>query len=365
MNLSRPIGVEPRAGGVSVRATDAGIWLSKRTLHRLAPLGLAALAVAGALFWFLVPPTVAVVKPVRGGAIQAVYATGSVEPVIMTPIAPRVAGRLVALAVDEGDEIRKGQVLARLESEDLESTIKQLAAQEVFAKAEFERYANLARQGAIAKDVYERAKSDWDSARAATAKARAEAGFMTLVAPGDGRVIRRDGEIGQLLTAGQPLFWLSCNSPLRVSADVDEEDISKVKVGQEVLIRADAFPGKIVAGRVQQITPKGDPIARSYRVRIALPKTSPLLVGMTAETNIIVYRKNDALLVPLSALSGDSVWTVINRRLKRVRISVGTRSLTEAEVRAGLSGHEVIIRNATGSFSDGESVRAVPAPSAP
>lgn len=90
---------------------------------------------------------------------------------------------------------------------------------------------------------------------------------------------------------------------LRVSAEVDEEDIVLVRVGQKVLIRSDAFPNQIFYGRVKSITPKGDPIARSYRVRINFSENNPLLIGMTAETNIIVHEKKNALLLPVSSIS--------------------------------------------------------------
>src|SRR5690606_24661917 len=151
----------------------------------------------------------------------------------------------------------------------------------------------------------QKTRSEWEAARAASEKAAAAVSFMKLIAPEAGRIIRRDGESGQLIPANQPVFWLSCCAPLRVSAEVDEEDIARVQPGQKVLIRADAFPGKTYEGKVQSITPKGDPVTRTYRVRIALVEETPLLIGMTAETNIILRENEHALLIPASALDKD------------------------------------------------------------
>src|SRR6185437_1967818 len=148
---------------------------------------------------------------------------------------------------------------------------------------------------------------------------------LKLVAPADGRIIRRDGEIGQLIAANQTVFWLSC-APVRVSAEVDEEDIARVKPGQPVLLRADAFPGRIFDGTVESITPKGDPIARSYRVRISLAAGTPLMIGMTAETNIILRRDEHALLLPAGTVTQDMVWVVDNDRLVRRKVTVGART---------------------------------------
>ena len=73
--------------------------------------------------------------------------------------------------------------------------------------------------------------------------------------------------------------------------EIDEEDIPLVSPGQQVLIGADAFPDRVFEGRVQEITPKGDPIARSFRVRIALSGDTPLRTGMTADCNILIDRR--------------------------------------------------------------------------
>lgn len=339
--------------------------LSRQDLIRTGLYALFAVCLAGGAIWFLLPATFEVVHPVRGDAVEAVYATGTVEPTVMTPIAPRIGARLVMLAVDEGATIRKGQVLAQLESDDVANAVKQLEAQEQFARQDYQRYAALARQGAIARQTFERAKSVWQAAHAAEAQSRAQAGFMTLIAPADGYVIRRDGELGQLIPANQPLFWLSCDSPLRISTDVDEEDIRRVRIGQEVVIRADGLPGKILRGRVTEITPKGDPVARSYRVRVSLPRGSPLMIGMTAETNIVVYRKANAVLLPPSALVGDSVWTLKNERLAKTRVDVGARGPTAVEIRRGIDVNIAVVRKPSTDMKEQTIAHAAPSSWAP
>jgi RND family efflux transporter MFP subunit len=320
--------------------------------------GILVILASGILyFWLLAPRIVVVTNPRLGPAVQAVYATGTVEPVIMMPIAPRVGARLVQLTVDEGAVVRAGQVLARLESDDARNNLAQLAAQEDFAHRDYLRDVNLMKDGVIARQTFDKAKSTWDAARAAVAVARAQNGYMTLLAPTDGRIIRRDGEIGQFLPVNQPLFWLSCLSPLRITADVDEEDIPLVKVGQKVLVRADALPGRTFTGHVQAITPKGDPIARSYRVRISMDGGTPLQIGMTAETNIVTYEKRRALLLPSSAVTSGAVWTVRDDRLHLQPVAIGIRGANEVEIVHGVSQGEQIVVTPDASLVDGARVR--------
>ena len=151
-----------------------------------------------AAWWILASARVVVMHPVIGPAVDAVYATGTVEATDMMPVAPRMGARLVALNVDEGMRVRRGQVLAQLEDEDMANQIRQLQAQEEFARSDYRRDSMLLNGGAIARATYDRALSDWKAAHAATEQAKATAGFMKLVAPADGQVISRDGEIGQL-----------------------------------------------------------------------------------------------------------------------------------------------------------------------
>jgi membrane fusion protein, multidrug efflux system len=274
---------------------------------------------AGAIYWLSAPPSIAVVHPRRGPAVQAVYATGTVEPTVMVPISARIMARLFELTVDEGSTVAKGQVLARLEDDDLRRAVEVTEAEGRYAKAELDRLAVLVERQVVARSAYDRAKADWEKARAAAARAAVEAGFLELRAPADGLVIRRDGEIGQMIGANQTVFWLSCCAPLRISAEVDEEDIAQVRPGQQVLIRADALPGQTFRGQVQAVTPKGDPVARSYRVRISLPADTPLMIGMTTETNIVLRRSDNALLVPVGAVQQDAVWRLEDGHLSLLR----------------------------------------------
>jgi membrane fusion protein, multidrug efflux system len=303
------------------------------------------LLIVAAAIYFLYPRGVKVdvVRPHRGVAVQAVYATGTVEPTVMLPIAARGMARLVELKVDEGSDVKKGQLLARLEDDELQASRSELLAREEYAKKEYERLSILLKANAASRGDFEKAHSEWKAASAAVRAQEAQIGYMSLTAPEDGRIIRRDGEMGEMIPANQAIFWMSCCAPLRISTEVDEEDIPLVKPEQKVAISADAFPEKVFEGKVQQITPKGDSIARSYRVRVSLTGEHSLLIGMTAETNIIIRETPNALLVPSTAVSDGAVWIADGGKAFRKKVSVGAVGERDTEILGGLDGSERVI----------------------
>ena len=352
-----PIGIP-----LPVGKSDAAVRgrARRRPARWVGLLALVAISV-GAVYWLAAPSSVIVVHPRRGPAVQAVYATGTVEPTVMVPISAHSTARLVELDVDEGQRVAKGQVLARLEDDDLRRAVEVTEAEERYTKAELDRLAVLVERQVVARSAYDRAKADWQKARAAAARAAAEAGYLQMVAPADGTIIRRDGEIGQMIGANQTVFWLYSNVPLRISAEVDEEDIAQVRPGQEVLIRSDALPGQTFHGRVHAVTPKGDPVARSYRVRISLPADTPLMIGMTTETNILLRQNENALLLPAGVVQQETVWRIEDGHLSPQKVRVGAKGATEVEILEGVGDGDWIIAAPPPNLKAGQRVHAVPA----
>lgn len=324
------------------------------------PLVLVLLALAAAAGWFgwqrLQPPLVELVAPVRGPAVDAVYATGLVEPSLEIRIAPRAAGRIVELLVDEGASVRAGQLLARLEDADLRASVAELESKVEYARAQFERNTELRRSALISQDALDRSRTDLAAAQATLRRAREQAGYMRLTAPSAGRIIRRDGEIGEYVAVNQVLFYMAGPAPLRISADVDEEDVPRVARGQRVLIRVDAFPDKVFEGTVAEITPRGDPVARAYRVRIALAGEPPLQIGMSAETNVVVAQRDAALLLPASAVADGQVWKVEGGRAVRHPVTVGVRAPDKVEIRGGLAEADAVIAAPPEGLEEGDRV---------
>jgi RND family efflux transporter MFP subunit len=185
-----------------------------------------------------------------------------------------------------------------------------------------------------------------------------------ITAPMDGVVLRRDGEVGEIAEVGQILFRIGVPKPLQVVAEVNEEDIARVAVGQSVLLRTDAFPDRRLEAKVRQITPMGDANSKTYRVRLALPDDTPLRPGMSVEANIVTREKPSALLVPAQAVQGSSVLVIDGGRLHRRPVTVGLRGTHQVEIVSGLAETERIVAFGTTGLRDGMRVRVAPAAAA-
>jgi RND family efflux transporter MFP subunit len=330
-------------------------WIIRSALF-VTVVGLGA---AVAWHW-LGPISVEVVQASRGPAVDAVYGSGTVEPTVMLPIAPKVAGRLQRLFADENAAVRQGQALAQLDNRELAAAVAEWEARARYAETQFRRADELFRNGTATAAARDQARNELDTARAALDRTRKQLAEMTLVAPADGIIIRRDGEVGQLISAGQEVFWMSCCDALRVAAEIDEEDIPAVRPGQRVLIRADAFPDRPLEGVVAEITPKGDPVQRTFRVRVKLPDDTPLMIGMTADCNIIVAERKDALLVPSSAVVDRKVWLAQGGRLVSRVVTIGVVGDRLTEIKSGVDVGDVVVVAPGPGLRQGRAVRTRP-----
>jgi RND family efflux transporter MFP subunit len=322
--------------------------------------GIGVLAGLGLGIWFgALNPGVTVGEARLGRAVEVVYATAVVEPVHWGGVGPVVIGRIASIRVKEGDRVTRGDELARLDDGAARARLRELEALIQQYRADVERLQPLVPRGFASAQSLDHAQSALSQARAALAAARHVLNDLVLRAPLDGVVLRRDGEIGETVGPERTLFWVGKPRPLRAEAEVDEEDIPRVRVGQEALIKADAFPGRVLKGTVLEITPKGDPIAKSYRVRLALPDETPLLIGMTIEANIIVRINEKSVLVPADALAleGTGIWLVRDGRARRADVVLGVKSADTIEVRRGIKAGDQVILLPPAGLRDGDRVR--------
>lgn len=311
----------------------------------------------GAAAWWLRIPVVDVAAVSRGSAVDTVYATGVVEPVRWAKVTPLLRGRIAEICYCEGQKVQEGDLLARLDQREAAAAVAELEARAAFLEQEVQRQEQLLERGVASTQAYERATSDLTQLRAAIRAARQRFSDLTLVSPINGVVLRRDGEVGEVAEPGEVLFWVGDPVPLWVVAEVDEEDIPRVAVGQSVLIAADGFPGQALSGTVHHITPKGDPVNKNYRVRVMLPAETPLLIGMTVESNIVVRRVEDTLLIPTDAVVQNTVWVVRDGRAFARPVEIGIRGQELAQVVAGLEAGEAIVVVPPETLREGAQIR--------
>ena len=328
----------------------------KRWLIALAILVL--LAAAG--WWrFGHGPQVAAAAAKRGTAVEIVYATGGVEPVRWAKVASLVRDRIVDMCDCEGKAVKKGDVLARLDDREVTAQLQDLKAREQFLTREMSRVSELITRGAATTQAYERASMDLSQVQAQITVQDAKINDYVIVAPMDGVVLRRDGEIGEIAEAGQILYRVGVPKPLQVVAEVNEEDIPRVIVGQTALFRTDAFPERRLQGKVSEITPMGDVAAKTFRVKMLLPDDTPLKPGMSVEANIVTREKPNALLIPADALQGNAVFVLDGSTARKREVKIGIRGTREVEVLSGLAEGERVAAPAPTDLKDGTRVRVI------
>jgi HlyD family secretion protein len=273
----------------------------------------------------------------RGDIVQTVVATGALEAVTTVQVGSQVSGTVEALYADFNSIVRKGQTVARLEPSAFESEVEQARANLVRAQADVDRLAvalddarvKLARARVLA-DKQLLAAADLDAAevqvrsaeaqqRSAEAQVKQALASLTqaevnlqktvITAPIDGFVVARNVDVGQTVAASlqaPTLFVIAADlTRMRVNAAVDESDVGRVKPGQPVLFRVDAYPNEPFRGRVAQV--RLSPVLLqnvvTYATVIDVPNPDlKLKPGMTATVDIETARQHDVVRVPSAAL---------------------------------------------------------------
>lgn len=331
-----------------------------RQMRRYAA-GIAIAAAVGAVaFWYATRAVpVSVVTPKRGDAAAIVYASGVVEPRVWAKVTSTVRERIVEQCNCEGERVEKGAALARLDDTEARAILSELQARLSLAQEEYRRKLALAERNTISEQTVDRARTDVAQLEALIAGQEARLAAYVLRAPSDGRVLRQDGEIGEVAEPGTVLFWVGEPRPLIVEAEVNEEDIPRVEVGQNAYLRSDAFPERALEAVVDSITPKGDPVTKTYRIRLRLPEDTPLRIGMSTDVNVVVRVSRNALVIPAAAVSGTRVAVVEGGTAKLRKIKTGIRGANGVEVLSGLEETARIISPLPPDLTDGTRVDVV------
>lgn len=297
---------------------------------------LAILVVAVLAFWLFgdrrdkAQVTFVTVPVIKGEISNSVTATGTIEPVTEVEVGTQVSGIIDKLYADYNSVVTKGQLIAEMDKITLQSEMASAQATFDGNKAEYDyQLRNYERNKALhdkqlisetdfelSRYNYEKAKSQFDSSKAALAKAQRNLSYATITSPIDGVVINRAVEEGQTVAAGfetPTLFTIAADlTQMQVVADVDEADIGDVKEGQRVSFTVDAYPNDTFDGEVTQIrlgstssssTGSSNESVVTYEVVISAQNPDlKLKPRLTANVTIFTLDKKGILCVPAKAL---------------------------------------------------------------
>ena len=270
-----------------------------------------------------------------------------VEAVQQTTVGAQVAGRVVEVKADAGQNVAKGEVLMRIDAREAEESFRAAEAQYTNAKLNYERNKSLRDQKFVSQAAVDKAKSDLDAAAANRAAAGAGQSHAIIVSPLTGIVARRHAELGDMATPGKPLFTIYEPGGLRVTASIPQYRLNDLR---KVTTARVEFPelGKWVDAISVKLLPTADTATHVSQVRVSLPPVPEATPGMFARVHFVVGQA-EKLTVPASAVvrRGEVAAVYVqgaDQRLSLRQLRLGDAvGVGEIEVLAGLAPGDKVI----------------------
>jgi RND family efflux transporter MFP subunit len=377
-------------------AQSAGLSRRSRTARKIV-IWLFVLAVIAAGFFFLKDwlnpgvevqlATASLTSPAQANAVLT--ASGYVVARRKAAVASKGTGTLVFLGVEEGDKVKKGQVIARLDDSDVRATLQRsrenlrMAESDLNdAKLSAERLKILLKEGMVAQAEYDTAEARYkrvvasiEAARFAVREAEVAVENMRIVAPFDGTVLKKNADVGEIVaplagaaSSKAAVVTIADMSSLEVEADVSEANITRVSPEQNCEIALDAYPQQRYPGRVDKIVPTADRAKATVLVKIkfksyderVLPEMGAKITFLAPGTFDATTSSQAVLAVPAAAVANHDgrhvVFQIKDDRAIAVPVTIGQRLGGLIEIRDGLKEGDKVIAKVDDHIYDGSKV---------
>lgn len=366
------------------------------------------LAVGFALFRWWQGPVVPSYTLSAMPLVQNVVATGRVATVSRAQVGSEISGVVLQRLVQEGDQVKPGDLLVVLKSDELLAQVRQAelaltelassrrpqaAAELASAKAQLEQASREATRrrnaeaGILSREEVEQAveaervaRNNYETARVKAAAlaagqveeaslreqlavAQAQLAKTKIRAAVAGTVLTRDVEPGDLVQPGQTLFTIALTGNTEIRVPLDERNLPQLALQQNATVISDAYPDQSFPARINFIAPSIDPQRGTVEVRLTVnPVPDFLRQDMTVSVNVETAKRTRALAIPndaLSSIKGDKAVVLMVRdgKVQRQQITLGLRGLAMSEVKSGLSEGDQVLADAESSLEDGTRVR--------
>jgi membrane fusion protein, multidrug efflux system len=302
--------------------------------------------------------------PVRAEMIAVYSGTASLEADEEAAVVAKVGGEVRALLVEEGQAVRAGQLLARLDGDLLRLEAQKAGATLARLERDYKRNVELHQKGLLAPGAVENLKYEVDALRASYDLARLQLSYTDIRAPIDGVVSERHVKVGNTIKPNDVLFRVTDLKPLLAYVHVPERELGRLQPGQPAAVQVDAVPGQVFPGRIARLSPVVDPSTATFKATIELDDPSQRLKpGMFARVGIVYERRQNALQIPRNAIVDEegrpTVFVVEAGKAQQRPIQVGLSSAGFVEVTSGLAGAEQVVVVGQGALKSGNAVRVV------
>ncbi len=313
----------------------------------------------------------------KQGASQTLALPGTLQGYVQAPIAARASGYVRRWTKDIGSRVEKGELLAEIETPELDQQLSQGAAARAqaasslaLANSTMERWEALRKKDAVSQQELDERRSNDAQARANLGAADANvdrlrqlAGFKRIVAPFSGVIMRRNVDVGDLIDAGgsRPLFLLAQTDPLRIYVNVPQTYTQMIKVGQQVTVTQAELVGQKFRGEVARTAGAIDTATRTMQVEVNLPNKEGLLLPGAYVQVALPLAPSQALTIPANALMirGDGMRVAVVDAAGAIRlrtVKIGRNYGEAVELLDGVTVKDQLVLNPADSLSDGDKV---------
>ena len=314
------------------------------------------------------PPQVRIAPVATDEKAREVAGVGTVAVQREASLGFTSAGRILRLTVNEGDQVRRGQLLAALDTTTVAAELTRARAERTRAAAEYQRSETLIAQGWITRPRLDNAKAALEAADAQVRAAGFQAANATIVAPGSGTVLARLAEPGQVVAAGAPVVILGeAASGYVLRVPLSDRDAARLTKGAPATVTLAALNDEAIVGRVIEIGGRADQATGTFAVEIELPADPRLRSGQIGTARIVSGGARDTVLrVPATAVfaarAGDGFVYVVDRARRRValrKVSIAEADDGGIRVTGGLKRGEFVAASRVDRLKDGMAIAPI------
>lgn len=293
---------------------------------------------------------VTIEKAVASDWTPHIEAIGFIEPLQGVTLTSETSGIITSINFASGAKVSAGDKLVILDSEVEKANLQSAEARFPAAEAKFNRYSGLYKKGAISQEGFDEAKASYLSLKADIAGLQATIDRREITAPFSGVIGIRGVNLGEYLQAGSRIARLEDISVMRMRFTVSQNDISRIRLGQQVKIKVDSYPNRSFAGSISAIEPAINFQSGLLQVQADIPNAQGILrSGMFARAQVVLPKLSEQVILPQVAITytlyGDSVF-VLDPETSRVSqrvVKVGERILDKVQILDGIAPGETVV----------------------
>lgn len=284
------------------------------------------------------------------------YSVGEVDSATAPKIGAEVAGRIIRVNADIGDQVKKGQLLAEIDPADYSADAKRLEAQATSQRRLAERYRELAGKGFISPSALENYDAQDVAAREQYSRAAKNLSRTRIVSPVDGWVDSRFVSVGDWIDLGKPVFQLSTSDKLRIRLPFPENVAPRIQVGQVVTLTTPTAPDVSVTGKIEQIQQLVGNTNRAFDAVVEVKNPGGWKPGASVNGVVIIENHEHAVTVPEISVvlrpSGKVVYAIANGKAVQRIVKTGITQNGMTEILEGISAGETIAVDGAGFLTD-------------